>query len=442
MEVDFRPSSAPTAGAFELPADLGLAPSRSVALEEYAALELPSTGEELWRYTDVSFLAEGRRALPEGIFDGSGYARPASLTPSDVGIVAPIAPLSGLLGIHDGVPGPLLVSEELASSGVTIDTASAADEIPSDVAFSLVSPRQDKFTALVAAVGPALVVRFPDGVVIDKPLLVSISLSPGPRPTVVPTHLVVETGKDSKLAVVVHYSGSGARGVEPSLSLPVTEISVGDGSKLEYLVVQELGRSVCHIETSRVTLGSRAWLSSTVVALGAGLARHRMETAMAGEYAESEMLGIYFGDSDQHVDFRTLQDHQAPRTVSDLLYKGAVTDRATAVYAGLVRVEKDAQKISGFQTNKNLVLSEDASAESIPTLEILANDVRCSHASSIGPVDEEEIYYLESRGIDPVLAEQLIVEGFFEEAIERIPLGAVAGRIRSEISRKFASREV
>ncbi len=458
MELAFRPISKGADGALEAFSHLNLPAGRARYLEEFSALPLPSTDEELWRYTDISFLGEQSWSLPESLVEGRdgvaverlpdvGVGESSRLDALfqqarvDSGLYSGLAPLSGLAAICDGGPEALLLTEKALQAGVSIATASLKDEIPSDLGFSLVSPDQDKFTALVAALGSAVVLRVPDGATIEEPLLISMNISDAGKPLVVPVHLVVEIGDGARLTLFVHYSGPASATDNLSLSLPVTEISLGKSSRLEYVTLQEYGRSVSHIETSRITLSSDAWLSSTAVALGAKLSRQRIESAMAGERSESEMLGIYFGSSDQHIDFRTLQDHQAPRTVSDLLYKGAVEDTATAVYAGLVRVEKDAQKINGFQTNKNLVLSEGASAESIPTLEILANDVRCSHASSIGPIDEEELYYLESRGIAPDLAARLIVEGFFEEVIERIPSGLAAARLRAEVAEKFAGRE-
>jgi Fe-S cluster assembly protein SufD len=149
---------------------------------------------------------------------------------------------------------------------------------------------------------------------------------------------------------------------------------------------------------------------------------------------------VYFADGAQMLDFRTLQDHDAPRTRSDLLFKGAVEDTARSVYSGLVRLRRPAQKSNAFQTNRNLVLTEGASAESIPNLEIEANDVRCSHASTVGPIDEDQLYYLESRGIQPQEAERLIVLGFFDDVFERLPVGALTTGLRRSVVDKLEHR--
>ena len=162
----------------------------------------------------------------------------------------------------------------------------------------------------------------------------------------------------------------------------------------------------------------------------------RTESLITGSGGESDLLAVYFGDGDQMLDFRTLQDHDAPHTRSDLLFKGAVEDRARSVYSGLVRLRADAQHSSAFQTNRNLVLTEGAGAESIPNLEIEANDVRCSHASAVGPIDDDRLYYLESRGIPPGEAERLIILGFFDDVLNRLPVPSLAGALRRTVEAK------
>jgi Fe-S cluster assembly protein SufD len=154
---------------------------------------------------------------------------------------------------------------------------------------------------------------------------------------------------------------------------------------------------------------------------------------MAAPGGYSEMLGVYFGDGDQHFDFRTLQDHAAPNCTSDLLSKGALRDRSRAVYSGWVLVRPGAQKTNAFQTNRNIVLSDQAKADSIPNLEIEANDVRCGHAASVGPVDQDQVFYLESRGIPADEAERLILTGFFQEVLDRVTLDEVRTGVEQAI---------
>jgi Fe-S cluster assembly protein SufD len=220
----------------------------------------------------------------------------------------------------------------------------------------------------------------------------------------------------------------------------VVELLVADNAHLRYLSVQEHGPRTWQIALQRAHVGRDASLRSSAVALGGAYARLRSESLLAGQAAESDQIAVYFGDHEQMLDFRTLQDHDAPRTRSDLLFKGAVENHAKSVYSGLVRLRDTAQKATASQTNRNLVLTEGASAESIPNLEIEANDVRCSHASAVGPIDEDQLYYLESRGIPPDEAERLIVLGFFDDVFDRLPAPSLVEPLRRTVIEKIEHR--
>jgi Fe-S cluster assembly protein SufD len=216
---------------------------------------------------------------------------------------------------------------------------------------------------------------------------------------------------------------------------------VGDNARVRYLSVQEHGHHTWQIALQRAHVGRDATLRSSAVALGGDYARLRSESLLTGEGGESDLLAVYFGDNDQMLDFRTLQDHDAPRTRSDLLFKGAVEDRARSVYSGLIRLRPSAQKADASQTNRNLVLTEGAGAESIPNLEIEANDVRCSHASTVGPIDEDQLYDLASRGVPPEEAERLIVLGFFDDVFEQLPLTSLVAPLRRSVIEKIEHRD-
>ncbi len=185
------------------------------------------------------------------------------------------------------------------------------------------------------------------------------------------------------------------------------------------------------------TIGARARLESFAVALGGGYARLRTDSALSGESGTSILRAAFTGRGDQMLDFRTLQDHRAPRTTSDLLFVGAVSERSHSVYSGLIRVQRGAVRADAMQTNHNLVLDEGAHADSVPNLDIEENDVRCSHGSTVGPVDEDQRYYLESRGVEPQVAERLIVAGFFDDIAGQVPIvGArdVVGRSLADLT--------
>jgi Fe-S cluster assembly protein SufD len=163
----------------------------------------------------------------------------------------------------------------------------------------------------------------------------------------------------------------------------------------------------------------------------------RTEARISGAGGSTRQVALYFAGGDQMHDFRTIQDHDAPHTTSDLLFKGAVQDRSRSVYTGLIKIRKHARGTSAFQTNRNLTLSEGAWAESVPNLEIETNDVKCSHASAVGPIDPEQRFYLESRGIPTQIAERLIVLGFFDEVLDQLPVPALAGELRGRVAAKL-----
>jgi Fe-S cluster assembly protein SufD len=174
-----------------------------------------------------------------------------------------------------------------------------------------------------------------------------------------------------------------------------------------------------------------------MVALGGDYARVRADSKLTGEGGTSHLLAVYFGDGTQMHDFRTMQDHDAPKTSSDLLFKGAVEDTARSVYTGLIRVKHGAAGTKAFQTNRNLVLSDGASANSVPNLEIEENDVSCSHASAVGPIDKDQRYYLEARGVPTEVAERLIVLGFFDDVLDRVPVPGLRGPLRTAVEAKL-----
>jgi Fe-S cluster assembly protein SufD len=217
----------------------------------------------------------------------------------------------------------------------------------------------------------------------------------------------------------------------------VAEIVVGDGAHVRYAAIQDWGAGVTHLGVQRVRVGRDADLRTLSLGFGADLARSETEVVLAGAGGFSEQLGVFFADGEQHFDHRSIQDHVAPNCTSDLLYKGALRDRSRAVYSGWVHVRPGAQKTNAMQTSRNIVLSEHAKADAIPNLEIEANDVRCGHAASVGPVDDETVFYLQSRGIPRAEAERLIVSGFFQEVLDRVRIDEVRSGAEAAIAREL-----
>jgi Fe-S cluster assembly protein SufD len=306
----------------------------------------------------------------------------------------------------------------------------------SDLLGAVVGTRSDPFVSLhdALAADPVLI-RIPRGVVVTDPIVV-VHWIDGDGAAVFPRTVVV--AEEESEATVLQIVGSPDD--VTTLSVPVTEVSVGPAARLRTMEMQELGAAAWQLGSYFARVGRDASLDSSAVALGAHYARLRLDVELAEKGAEADLIAVYFGEGDQMHDFRTLQDHSAPRTRSDLLFKGAVEDRARSVYSGLIKVRPDAPGTSAFQTNRNIKLSPDAWAESVPNLEIENNDVRCSHASAVGPVDEDQRYYLESRGIPPETAERLIVLGFFDEVIAQLPVAGLQASLRAAVAEKFARR--
>lgn len=279
------------------------------------------------------------------------------------------------------------------------------------------------------------------------PTLVRVAPGATPAPVVV-VHWVesddavlfprirIEADVDSEVTVVEMVAGPGR-----SLVVPVTEIEVDRAARVSYLHLQMLGPEAWQIglQVSRVEADAR--LLSAAVALGGDYARLRTDSALVGPGGSTRLLAMYFGAGTQMHDFRTVQDHRAPKTTSDLLYKGAVGNTARSVYSGLIRVEKGARGTNAFQTNRNLVLHEGAHADSVPNLEIEDNDVRCSHASAVGPVSEDERFYLESRGVPPEVTERLITLGFLGEVVSELPVPSLGPLLGEALATKLAETE-
>jgi Fe-S cluster assembly protein SufD len=239
----------------------------------------------------------------------------------------------------------------------------------------------------------------------------------------------VRAGADSDVTIYDHQQSGDAH----ALVLPQVELDVADAARVRYVNVQLWGTRVWQLGRQSSRVGKEATFATTTVALGGDYARLAMESTMVGRGGTGSMRAVYFGEANQMHDFRTLQDHIAPNTTSELLFKGALDGHARAVYTGLIHIGKEASGVNAIQTNRNVKLSEHAWAESVPNLEIENNDVRCSHASAIGPVDEEQRFYLESRGVPPEIADQLIVLGFLDEVVDDFPVAGAVDLVRGEL---------
>ena len=419
------------AGLPEAPAGW-VARLRSDALEAFLSLPVPSQETEEWRYTDMSgfdlsFTPFAGGGGPEAV-NKHGVLRAADVVGERAGLQ---------IQVNSEVVSTR-VAEDLAAIGVIFgDLDKAASEHPELVEphlHSVVPFDRTKFTALHAAFrtgGTFLYV--PDGVAVALPFQ-TLTYMDVDGAAVFP-HTLIVAGEDSEVTFIDRYVSPPLRGFSDA----VVEIVAGPASRVRYTAIQEWGEGVTHLGVQRARLARDSEIRSLSVGFGASLARSEVESDLAEPGASSEMLGLFFADGSQHFDHRSEQDHVAENGTSDLLYKGALRDESRAVYSGWVHVRPGAQKTNAMQTSRNIVLSEHAKADAIPNLEIEANDVRCGHAASVGPVEDEMLFYLMSRGIAEKDAERLIVFGFFQEVLDRITLDevrdSVAAAIDSELSR-------
>lgn len=276
-------------------------------------------------------------------------------------------------------------------------------------------------------------------VVRDPVVVVHVVEAPDASPRQVASfpHTLVQLGPSAQAAVLelVVSTGDGA-----ALVVPVTELHVADDAHLSYANVQLLGTACWQIATQVSDVGRDGVLRSFTAGLGSHYGRVLTDSRLTGHGGHASLLAAYLGTDEQVHDFRTLQHHEAPHTSSELLFKGAVADQARSVYSGLIRIRRGARGADAFQTNHNLVLSEGAHADSVPNLDIEENDVRCSHASTVGPIDEDQRVYLESRGIEPAVAERLVVLGFFSDLAARAPIAGVGSWLDGEVARRLGTR--
>lgn len=413
---------------------------RREAWEVYQETPMPTTRDEAWRYTDLSKIPwQGLEMRDESAPKPVSRREdvPAEILESlpDQGQVA------GTSIEHNGVHIWREIDPELEKKGVLfLDLATAIREQPeliqSYFMTSAVTPNFGKLAALHGAfVSGGIVIYVPAGVEIELPITSFRWLDL--EGTAVFPHTLLIAGPYSKVTYVEECASPSVALEGLAMNAGVTEIIAEEGSQIRYVLVQQWGRHVFHYQANRVFAHKDARIQTLLVTLGSKVARSDVECDLQGEGSESEMLGVCLSDSKQHFDHHTYQLHAAPHAHSDLLYKGALKDRSRSVFRGMIRVLKGAQGTDAYQTNRNLILSEDAHADSLPNLEIEADDVRCSHGATIGQQDEQQLFYLMSRGIPRPVAEKLIVEGFFEEVLARVPLEALHRRLSMFIQRKL-----
>ena len=372
---------------------------RSELLERYRMLPIPTTTDESWRFTDL------RGFDPESFAaNGGGVPAPSpGLLDIDVAAVA-----------HVGEGG---IEIERAPEGVRFEPLDENHPRLGELVGA-----DEKFAAHNAAVWKhGLLVEVPKGVELEQPLYVRIANSVDDGSLF--WRLLVVAGEQSRFTLIEEFAS--ARPDLAGYSNAAVELFVEQGAKLEYVSLQNLSRETWHFASHHARVERDAELDWVAGGFGSKKGKVRIQNDLAGPGATSRVTGAYFSDGTQHLDYDTFQEHMAPSTTSDFAFKGALRDESRCVWRGMIRVEKDAQKTNAYQENRNLLLSEKAHADSIPGLEILANDVRCTHGATVGQVDREQLFYLMARGLPRAEAERLIVRGFYQEIFDRIELEPV-----------------
>ena len=431
-----RPEPAARTFAFTqemVPAD-ALADYRRHAWEVYNRLPLPASPEEAWRRTDLRLLpADAFRFPVKGAF--------RDMAPVPETLLRPLT-----ADRHGGqvvlLPGGSRASLDpaLVEKGVFFtDLRTAMLENPrlvTRMAGELVRPEDGKFAALAGAYSQNGVVLYvPKGLTIEEPLN-SLLWGPGSGLAYV-SHILVWVDEGASVTYV-HESASPDE-ASPSFHAGIVEVKVADGAKLKFVELQSWGRHVWNFSHERVNVGRDASIDWIFGAVGSHLTKNFSDLDLVGEGATGRMSGFYFADGDQHLDHDTQQNHLAPHTTSDLLFKGALKGNSRSVWQGMIYVAPAAQKTDGYQANRNLILSAGARADSIPGLEILADDVRCTHGATVGKLEQEPLFYLKTRGIPEREAERLMVEGFFDPIMQRIPFEGVRDRFQQAIHEKTAA---
>lgn len=406
---------------------------RFQAFDIYEQLPMPTIKDEAWRRTNIRRLKLDQIG-PSLNGTGQSASMPTKVSKQLMEVAA-----GGELVQVDGVTRSYRISEELTAQGVIFcDLHAAVNEHPELVKKHFmtraVKPDEGKFAALHAAFwrgGTFLYV--PKGVKAAAPLHTSLWSAAGK--TFTHTLVVLEEGAE---AVFSDEYGSG-ESREQFLHNGVVELLVGDNAKLVYVSLQEFGNNMWQFTHERARVGRDAQVDWIMSIMGTGLSKQFQTVELDERGGWARMSGLFFGDGRQHFDLDTQQNHNAADTTSDLLYKGAMKHRARSVWQGMIKALPGAQRIDGFQANRNLLLESSARADSIPGLEIEADDVRCTHASTIGKLDEEEIFYLMSRGIEREMALRMVVQGFFDPIMQRIPFEGVRTRIADRIIEKVGS---
>jgi Fe-S cluster assembly protein SufD len=403
---------------------------KRAAYEEFAARPMPRRTDESWRFSRL-----------EG-FALDGFA-PASAAPAAVHLPFAALPNAAELAFVNGGGGrPPPLPEELRARGVVVTTLREALERHGELlqAHFMAQPQKlgsEKFAQLHTAFVPdGAFVLIPRGVEIEAPILVR-HLAAGSGSAVFPHTLVVAEDHSRATVIDLFASAPGGAGGARHFACGANDLYAGHGARLTYVAAQNWSEETLALQLNSTVVRRDARVQSLNLHLGGRQSRHESLSQLQAPGAFSEMLALTIAHGAQEFDQRTLQIHQAPDTKSDLLYKNALRGGSRTIFSGLIVVDPDAQRTDAYQSNRNLMLSDDAEASSLPGLEIQANDVRCTHGATTSRIDREQEFYLQSRGLGREIADELLVFGFFEEVLGRLEQEELREALRGAIRAKF-----
>ncbi len=412
---------------------------RQAAWKAFQQLPWPGSRDEEWMRTDIRLFKLDNYGLltPGPAQRDEGEAG----NPEDLGLLANEVALGGWSAAHGGT-SRFQLDDKWAAKGVVFSSLDHAisthgDRIREHLLTRAVSPEQDRFAALHAAFwsgGHFLYV--PKGVVLDEPLHAISALQDGGTDL---GHILVILEEGAEATLMTETASQTPQ--SDGLHCGAIELFVADNAHLRFVNLQNWSDRVWHFAHQKALVGKDASLQWTIAAMGSRLAKVNQHVALVGKGAQCQVNGVLFTEGKQHLSYHTLQQHCAEHGRSDFLYKAALQDKSRTVWRGMIKVDPDAQKTDGYQRNDNLLLSATARADSIPGLEIEADDVRCTHGSTSGRVDDELIFYAQNRGFTRQEAIRMIVTGFFQQVFDRITIPSVREALGLAIARRVRDYE-
>jgi Fe-S cluster assembly protein SufD len=385
---------------------------RQAARERFASLPLPTARTEDWRFTNIAPLLETPFELARPLGSDSPSPPPAN-----------VHRLVFVNGRYEKSLSPPI------PPGLRVGSLLEANPVPASL--GQIAESDSVFTALnTSFLNEGAFVEIPDGKVVEKPIEIVHIATPADKPIVLNPRALIVVGKDAQATIIERFLGNGVY-----FSNAVTEIAVGEHAVVDHVKLQQECPAAYHVANTQVVMAARGTFSTHYLSLGGSLVRNEVRVRFDGEHAEATVNGLYLANGKQHIDNFTVIDHAQPNCASHELYKGILDGKAHGVFNGKIFVRKDAQKTDAKQTNKVLLLSDDATINTKPQLEIFADDVKCTHGATVGQLDAVQLFYLQSRGIPLDAARRLLTFAFANDIVGRVKIEAIRAELESRIVR-------